>query len=142
MRTELHEHRRERMSDIKSLEDLNNVKEDIRDTKRMVMDVKNNVCSIGGAVVSSRGGAASSAPIAAVSSSGTQPLTMAQVVVKGLPRASASIPTRPAGPPRRHGVFGTKKTSPSNKIVGVERNLDVFVGRCRPHTTCQMYKCR
>lgn len=137
-RLELQEHRRERAADISSLEDLGNVKEDICDTKKVVIDVKNDVNEIKKVI---------RAPVSPVP--GQTCPTMAQVVKFGSQtvqspvssggRPPVSMPTKtiPKKRTNARGVFGNKKPSPSVKIAGVVRDLDVFVGRCVLGTTCQ-----
>lgn len=136
-RHELHEHRRERTLDIKSLEDLSDTKEDITDTKRMINEVKNNV----GKILTEVSGrtAPNDIPINNNSQTINPPLsgphvpTMADIVKNNRP--IHKVLAGPVKPPLKRGVFGTRKSSPSNKISGVVRNLDVFVGRCTPETT-------
>ena len=137
LRIEIQEHRKERISDIKALEDISDVKEDVNDTKKAVVGIKDNLGKIM-AVVS---------PNSVLDTSGDPPIrldqslpTFSQIVKRGVPlRNKAPTLTMSTGPTRisnRRGVFGTKKPSPAAKVVGVVRKFDLFVGKCSPNTTC------
>lgn len=116
LRTELNEHRKERMEDIKCLNDINSVQSDVADIKNAVVDLKkcndmNNTTSSG--------------------------LTMAQVVKKNLPQSfgkpsgtlATNLNPRPPPPRKNTGVFGTKKMPLTSKFAATSRNLDVFISR-------------
>ena len=122
-RVELQEHRKSRCSDIKAFEDLNDLRSDIADIKRTVNSSTKPSSSITPSTVQF--------PLLPV----VPPLTAAQVVKKGLPsrRPSAVLPTAVGIKKtvvRNRGVVGTKQPSDVDRLSGVERELDVFVGRC------------
>ena len=154
-RLELQEHRRERTSDIKSLEDLSDAKEDISDTKRQICDMKNNVNTILNVVTSKPNNVGSMANATSTNatnhpnappSAGPMAPTLAQIVKRGLntPFVPVGAPLvnrpKPAKVNVNRGILGTKKPSALNRIAGVVRNLDVFVGRCVPGTTTEDVK--
>ena len=141
-RQELVELRKERATDIKALEDLNNVQNDIVDIKTIV-------------TASSRNSQLNHAPTK---------MTMAQAVKanpasknKAIPpvnpiarrlSTSPSAQSNPSGGPstllhkqyrrlpqrKNSSVLGTRKVSASAGLSSAPRSLDVFVSRCVPGT--------
>ena len=154
LRYELCELRKERASDIKALEDINNVQSDVADIKTAIMA---NVQNCGSAVGPGNRNALSYASITKrnnVSTNGNAPTLKSHVPgVNGGRRNSAagvggvmSAPvssvrtgtSRGSLPSQRknRGVLGTRKGSSSSKLSSAPRNLDVFVSRCLPDTKC------